>query len=53
VLAFQPTAEDASLMGLNAMDPSRRAAVAAAVRVSAARRLERVDVADRVALLRA
>jgi NTE family protein len=53
VLAFQPTAEDASLMGLNAMDPSRRAAVAAAVRVSAARRLERADVADRVALLRA
>jgi NTE family protein len=53
VLAFQPTAEDASLMGLNAMDPSRRAAVSAAIRVSAARRLERADVADRVALLRA
>jgi NTE family protein len=52
VLAFQPTAEDAELMGVNAMDPSRRAAVAAAIRVSAARRLERADVADRVALLR-
>lgn len=52
VLAFQPTAEDAALMGLNAMDPSRRAAVAAAIRVSTARRLERTDVADRVAILR-
>jgi NTE family protein len=52
VLAFQPTADDAELMGVNAMDPSRRAAVAAAIRVSAARRLERADVADRVALLR-
>ncbi|HVF31956.1 MAG TPA: patatin-like phospholipase family protein [Acidimicrobiales bacterium] len=51
VLAFQPTADDAALMGINAMDPSKRAAVSAAVRVSAGRRLRRADVADRVEIL--
>ena len=51
VLAFQPTADDAALMGLNAMDPSRRSAVSAAVRSSAAARLRRADVADRVQIL--
>jgi NTE family protein len=51
VVAFQPTAEDAALMGLDAMDPSRRAAVSAAVRASTARRLERPDVRARLAAL--
>jgi NTE family protein len=51
VLAFQPTAEDASLMGLNAMDPSRRGAVAERTLDSTRRRLGRADVADRLRLL--
>jgi NTE family protein len=51
VLAFQPTAELASVMGLNAMDPGRRSAVAAAARRVAAERLRRPDVADRVQIL--
>lgn len=48
VLAFQPTAEDALLMGLDAMDPSKRAAVSVTIRASVARRLERSDIADRL-----
>lgn len=52
VLAFQPTADDAALMGLNAMDPTKRAAVSAAIRASTARRLQRADVADRLERLR-
>ena len=41
VLAFQPTAADLAVMGLNAMDPSRRAAVTEQARESALRRLDR------------
>ncbi len=41
VLAFQPTAADLAVMGLNAMDPSRRDAVAEQAHASALRRLER------------
>jgi NTE family protein len=41
VLAFQPMAADLAVMGLNAMDPSRRAAVTEQARESALRRLER------------
>lgn len=51
VLALQPTAEVASIMGLNAMDPGRRVATAEAAYTSTIRRLERADVRDRVALL--
>lgn len=39
VVAFQPSAADAQVMGLNAMDPSRRAAVARQARASTASRL--------------
>jgi NTE family protein len=53
VLAFQPTAELAGLMGLNAMDPARRSAVADAAYESTRLRLGRADVRDRVALLTA
>lgn len=52
VLAFQPTVEDAALMGLNAMDPSKRAEVSRAVRESTAHRLGRRDVAERLQRLR-
>ena len=51
VIAFQPTADDQRVMGLNAMDPSRRAAVARAARESTLRRLERPDVQRRLAPL--
>ena len=51
VLAFQPTADDAAVMGRNAMDPSRRAAVADRVFASTTTRLRRSDLADRVRLL--
>jgi NTE family protein len=44
VLAFQPTGEDLANMGLNAMDPSRRAAVTRQARESALKKLERADV---------
>ena len=53
VVAFQPTAADIDVMGLNAMDPGRRAAVARQVRDSTLRRLDRPDVAARLAILRA
>jgi len=53
VLAFQPTAADLDLMGLNAMDPERRGPVALQARESTRRRLERSDVADRLAVLAA
>jgi len=53
VLAFQPTAEDRAVMGVNAMDPRRRESVTRQARESTLRRLERPDVADRLALLRA
>ena len=51
VLALQPTAEVASVMGLNAMDPGRRVATAEAAYASTVRRLERPDVRDRLARL--
>lgn len=51
VVAFQPTAEDASVMGVNALDYGRRAAVSRAVRASTSRRLERDDVRRRLAAL--
>ncbi len=49
VVAFQP--DDAVLltMGLNAMDPSRRGAIAAAAYDATSRRLERSDLAERLA----
>ena len=52
VIAFQPTAEDRRVMGLNAMDADRRAPVARQVRASTLRRLERRDVVERLAPLR-
>lgn len=52
VLAFQPTPEDQIVMGYNAMDQSRRAAVTRQVRESTLRRLKRADVSGPVALLR-
>jgi NTE family protein len=52
VLAFQPDEGVLSEMGLNAMDPRRRAAIAGEARESALRKLARADVADRLAALR-
>jgi len=51
VITFQPTTADLAVMGLNAMDPSRRADVARRARVSARERLERPDARERVELL--
>ena len=51
VLALQPTAEVAAVMGLNAMDPGRRLATLEAAYASTRQRLERADVRDRLALL--
>lgn len=51
VVAFQPTPEDASIMGVNAMDPSRRTAIARQAYTSTLRRLERADTAERLAPL--
>lgn len=51
VFAFQPTPEDAAVMGVNAMDPSRRAAVARHVYESTKRRLDRADTQHRLAAL--
>lgn len=48
VVAFQPTAEDADVMGFNAMDADRRAAVALQARDSTLRRLERADTRERL-----
>jgi hypothetical protein len=44
VLAFQPTGDDLKVMGMNAMDQSRRGAVTRQARESARRKLERDDV---------
>ena len=52
VLAFQPVAADLAVMGLNAMDPTRREAVTRQARHSTRRRLARPDVRDRLASLR-
>ena len=49
VVTFQPTADDERAMGLNAMDPSRRADVVRQVHVSASARIDAVR--DRLSLL--
>ncbi len=51
VLALQPAADVAAVMGLNAMDPDKRAAVADAAFESTRKRLTRADVRDRLDLL--
>ena len=51
VITFQPTPDDLAVMGLNAMDPSRRAEVARRARVSARERLARADARERAELL--
>lgn len=51
VFAFQPTADDAAVMGANAMDPSRRAVIARQAYESTLRRLERADTPKRLAAL--
>ena len=43
VVAFQPTAEDQKAMGLNLMDPRRRAQVVQQAQTSTLRRLARPD----------
>lgn len=51
VIAFQPTGEDAGVMSGNALDPAKRGPVARQAHASTLRRLERADVAERVAML--
>jgi NTE family protein len=51
VVAFQPTEEDQSVMGPDAMDGSRRAAVVRQVRRSTLTRLGRPEVARRLRVL--
>ena len=51
VVAFQPTRTDLEVMGLNAMDRSRRAPVARQARESTLRRLERADTRRRLEAL--
>lgn len=51
VLTFQPTEADLAVMGLNAMEESRRAPVAHAAYASARRRLDSTGVHDRRAIL--
>ena len=53
VVAFQPTAEDAAVIGPNPMDPDRRFAVARQARESTLRRLERSDTRARLKILTA
>jgi NTE family protein len=53
VVAFQPDEPVLEQMGLNAMDPARRGAIAAAAHRSAHRKLARSDVAARLAALAA
>ncbi len=48
VLAFQPTAQDVAVIGVNPMDPDRRAAVARQARESTLRRLARADTRARL-----
>jgi NTE family protein len=52
VLTFQPTDADRAVMGLNAMEPTRRAPVTRAAYESARRRLASTGALDRVAILR-
>jgi NTE family protein len=51
VVAFQPTAEDQKVMGLNFMDPSRRAQIVRQARASTLRRLEKPDFRRSLAAL--
>jgi len=51
VVAFQPTAADAEVMGVNAMDPSRRVAIARQAHESTLRRLARSDTQARLVAL--
>jgi NTE family protein len=51
VVAFSPTLDDRAVMGLNPMDPGRRAPIARQARRSAMARLERSDVQERLAAL--
>jgi NTE family protein len=51
VITFQPTAADLAVMGLNAMDASRRVEVTRTVRDSARRRIVRADARDRATIL--
>jgi hypothetical protein len=51
VVAFQPTAADAEVMGPNAMDPGRRGPVARQVYESTMRRLARADTRARLSIL--
>ena len=51
VMAFQPTPDDAAVMGPNAMDPARRSVVAGQARESTLRRLARADTQARLTTL--
>ncbi len=51
VIAFQPDPAVLVEMGLNAMDPRRRSAIAEAARASALRKLARADLAERIGVL--
>ena len=51
VLTFQPTDADLAVMGLNAMDPTRRAEVTRQAIESTRRRLHRPDARERAAIL--
>ena len=51
VVAFQPTGADVAIMGNNAMEPTRRAAIAAQANASALRRIARADSQARLAAL--
>ncbi len=50
-LVLEPTTDDLSVMGFNAMDPSRRAAVAEQARATTTQRLEHPAAADIVSML--
>jgi NTE family protein len=51
VITFQPTDDDLSVMGLNAMDPTRRADVTRQAIESTRRRLDRADAHERASIL--
>jgi NTE family protein len=51
VVAFQPTAEDQKAMGLNLMDPRRRAQVVRQAKTSTLRRLDRPEFRKRLSVL--
>ena len=52
VVAFQPDDDVLAAMGLNAMDPSRRGAIATAAYEATRHRLAGADLTDRLAALR-